>query len=92
MFSFEWDLEKAAENVVKHGVSFEEAMSVFRDPLSVTVAGIAHSEEEERYFTVGMSEHHRLVLVCHTDRGDRIRLISVRLATARERKTYEETI
>ena len=87
---FEWDEEKAILNLRKHGVSFEEAATVFRDDLSVTVPDPDHSVAEERFITVGVSSQDRLLLVAHVERGDRIRIISARELTPRERKQYEE--
>ncbi len=87
---FEWDEKKAKQNVRKHRVSFAEASTVFADPFSLTIPDPLHSEEEDRFVTVGMSTKGRLLVVVHTDRGDAIRLISARLATSRERKSYEE--
>jgi hypothetical protein len=87
---FEWDRRKAAANQRKHGVSFEEAASVFGDPLSLTVGDPEHSAGEDRFVTIGVSTHGRAIVVIHTDRGDRIRIISARVATRREQKQYEE--
>ncbi|HEX6899740.1 MAG TPA: BrnT family toxin [Thermoanaerobaculia bacterium] len=87
---FEWDPVKAAENLRKHGVSFEEATSVFFDSLSATGRDPDHSLSEKRYVTFGLSMTGRLLTVAHTDRGNRIRIISARLATRTERKLYEE--
>jgi uncharacterized DUF497 family protein len=87
---FEWDDDKAKANVKKHGVSFEEASSVFGDPLSLTIPDPLHSEEEDRFITLGASQRRRLLVVVSTDRSDRIRIISARVATRRERKNYEE--
>lgn len=89
MLEFEWDSDKAASNIAKHAVSFEEAATVFGDPLSLTVHDPEHSQDEDRYITMGSSTDHRLLLVSHTDREDRVRIISARLATRRERKAYE---
>lgn len=86
----EWDPNKANTNRRKHGVMFEEAASVFADPLSSTIPDPLHSEDEERYIIVGQSIQQRLLVVVHTDRGDVIRIISARVANAHERKTYEE--
>lgn len=86
---FEWDGGKAGRNIEKHGVSFEEAATVFGDPLSLTIEDPAHSWSEERFVTVGDSFAHRLLVVAHTDRGDVVRIISAREATRRERKDYE---
>ena len=89
MLEFEWDADKAALNVAKHGVSFEEAATVFGDPLSLTVYDPDHSQDEDRFITMGTSTDGRLMLVSHTDRDNRIRIISARVATKRERKAYE---
>lgn len=86
----EWDPRKAAQNLRKHGVSFHEAATVFGDLLSTTVADPDHSVNEERYITVGMSDRRRLVIVAHTARGERIRIISARELTRTEREVYEE--
>lgn len=86
---FEWDLRKAERNLAKHEVSFDEARTVFGDPLAATVQDSVHSETEVRFRTMGRSSQGRVVVVIHTDRGDRIRLISARLAGAHERKQYE---
>ena len=87
---FEWDPKKAAQNLRKHGVSFHEAATVFGDLLSTTVADPDHSINEERYITVSMSDRRRLVIVAHTARGERIRIISARELTRTEREVYEE--
>lgn len=87
---FEWDDEKEAANLRKHGVSFFEASTVFGDPLALTGYDSAHSDSEDRYLTMGVSADDRLLLVSHTDRGDAIRIISARDATRRERKDYED--
>ena len=88
--NFEWDPEKAARNLGKHGISFEEAATVFGDPLSITYYDPAHSVGESRYITLGMSRSGRLLIVAHTDRGENIRIISARQTTQRERKQHEE--
>ena len=87
---FEWDPAKAAENFAKHGVSFEEAATVFRDVLSATGADPDHSGDEERFVTFGISTGGRLLAISHTDRDDTIRIISARTATPSERTIYEE--
>ena len=87
---FEWDPKKAVQNLRKYGVSFHEAATVFGDLLSTTVADPYHSVNEERYITVGMSDRRRLVIVAHTARGERIRIISARELTRTEREVYEE--
>lgn len=88
--TFQWDPAKAATNQRKHGVSFEEAVTAFADPLSLTIADPDHSAEEARHLLLGRATSGRLLIVAHTDRGATIRLISARAATRRERKTYEE--
>lgn len=87
---FEWDEKKAHTNVLKHGVSFQEAATVFGDPLAMTFADPDHSSVEERYVTFGMSASRQLLVVCHTERGQRVRIISARRTLKRERKIYEE--
>jgi len=87
---FEWDSAKAVENLTKHGVSFQEAATVFRDPLSATGADPDHSIGEEPFITFGVSTSGRLLVVAHTEDGDTIRIITARPATAAERKIYEE--
>ncbi len=89
---FEWDPQKAASNFRKHKVSFLEAATVFSDPLSVTVSDPDHSFEEHRYITIGMSDRFRLIMVSHHDRGDRVRIVTARELTRRERDVYEEGI
>lgn len=91
MLEFEWNPQKAVYNKRKHGVSFPEAATVFRDDLSVTTYDPDHSIDEDRYITIGWSQQHRLLMVSHTERGDRIRIISARELTSAERETYEET-
>ncbi|MDO8477318.1 MAG: BrnT family toxin [Candidatus Rokubacteria bacterium] len=86
---FDWDPEKAASNLAKHGVSFEEASSVFGDPLATTVPDPDHSFDEERELTTGLSSQNRLVGVLHTNREEVIRIFGARLATPNERRTYE---
>jgi len=88
-FTFEWDDEKARENLTKHGVSFSEASTVFADPLSRTISDPFHSEDEERFVVLGQSGLRHTLVVVHTYRGDVIRIISARTATSRERKDYE---
>jgi uncharacterized protein len=87
---FQWDPTKARKNLDKHGVSFDEAASVFHDPLAATGADPDHSEGEERMVTFGLSSTGRLLVVAHTERGDAIRIISARVATQHERRIYEE--
>lgn len=88
--TFEWDPDKAAANFERHGISFEEASTAFGDPLSLTKPDPDHSEAEERFLLLGVTFQGRLVVVAHTDRGETIRLISARLATRRERRSYEQ--
>ena len=85
-----WDAKKAAANRKKHGVSFEEAATVFANPLSLTGADPDHSGGEHRWITFGESVRGRLLAVAHTDEGDIIRVISARVATRHEKKLYEE--
>jgi len=92
MIAFEWDPKKAALNLRKHGVDFVEAATVLRDPLSITIFDPDHSRDEDRYITVGMSNHGRALLIAHTDRGDTTRIISARELTRAERKEYEKEI
>ena len=87
---FEWDRNKAQQNIKKHGISFEEATTVFGDLLSLTIRDPSHSIDDERFVIIGYSYKYRLLVVVHTERGNRIRIISARRATRRERKTYEE--
>ena len=92
---FEWDENKARENLKKHRVSFEEAKTVFNDPLLITFLDEEHSEAEDRYISIGTSAPNKVLLVIHTERETAedtliIRLISCRKATASEQKTYEE--
>ena len=89
---FEWDPRKAAANLRKHAVSFAEAATVMSDHLSITFPDPDHSQGEERYITVGTSSRQRLLIVAHTERGDRIRIISARELTRAEREAYEEEI
>ena len=88
--TFEWDDAKASANMRKHGVRFEEAATAFGDALSPTVDDPDHSLDEDRFILLGVTERNRLVVVSHTVRGDTIRLINARPATARERRGYEE--
>ncbi|MCP4347842.1 MAG: BrnT family toxin [Desulfobacterales bacterium] len=87
---FEWDSEKYKKNMSRHGVSFNEAATVFSDSLSVTYSDPDHSCGENRFITIGMSSSGRLLMVSHTDRNDRIRIISARELTRKERKQYEQ--
>ncbi len=86
---FEWNPDKAKSNLRKHGVLFHEASTVFKDPLSVTFPDPEHSYDEERYVIIGLSSANRILIVSHTDRADRVRIISAREATRNERRFYE---
>jgi uncharacterized DUF497 family protein len=88
---FEWDKKKAAANLRKHGVSFEEAATAFGDPLSITIPDPDHSIEENRYLLMGESNSGKLLVVAHTEQSDTIRIINARPVTLGERKTYEES-
>ena len=90
--TFEWDPRKARSNLIKHGVGFEEASTVFGDLLSLTIPDPEHSRTEERYVTMGTTFTGKLLVVVHTDRGDNIRIISARRASQRERSSYEKGI
>jgi hypothetical protein len=87
---FEWDRMKAARNVINHGVRFPEAASVFFDESALFELDTDHSEEEDRYIVLGRSIRSDVLLVVHVIRGERIRLLSARVATPRERRRYEE--
>lgn len=89
-YQFEWDAEKAADNLRKHGVSFDEAVTAFGDPLSILLPDPDHSVGEERYLVMGLSTANRLLVVAFVERPPRTRIISGRLATKRERHDYEE--
>ena len=86
---FTWDRRKNRANLEKHGVSFDEATTVFADPLAASIPDPDHSEGEERFVTMGSSARNRLVVVCHTEEGDTVRIISAREANSHERKKYE---
>ena len=90
--NFEWDPNKAESNLRKHGISFQEAATVFGDDLGITVYDPDHSRDEDRFITIGWSDRRRLLMVSHTDREDSIRIISAREFTPRERKDYEKEI
>jgi hypothetical protein len=87
---FEWDPEKDLLNQAKHGVSFDEASTVFGDALALTIDDPDQSFEESRFLTTGYSNRQRLIIVAHTERGDRLRTISAREVTATERRVYEQ--
>ena len=88
--AFEWDTQKAKENLRKHTISFDEALTVLSDPFSITIPDPDHSIDEQRYIDIGVSSKHRVLVVVYTERGNKIRLISCRKATAAERRRYEE--
>ncbi|HMQ50809.1 MAG TPA: BrnT family toxin [Anaerolineae bacterium] len=87
--TFEWDEEKADINLKKHQVSFEEAKTVFNDPVSITIADPGYSLDEERYIDIGMSSKGQVLVVVYTERRESIRLISCRKATKQEQRVYE---
>ncbi len=86
---FEWDRDKARRNLRKHGVSFDEAVTVFYEPLSATFGDPDHSVGEQRFITIGYSSHGRLLVVSHTERRNATRIISARRATVLERRRHE---
>ena len=86
MLLFEWDKNKAKRNIEIHGISFDEASTAFKDTLSLTIHDPLHSDEEDRFTSV----KNRILVIVHTERGDKIRIISARKATKKERKQYEE--
>jgi uncharacterized DUF497 family protein len=86
---FEWDPRKAAANTRDHGVEFSEAQTIFGDPLEATIPDPDHSEGEYRFLSIGRSAAGRVLVVAYTERNERVRIISARPATARERRTYE---
>ncbi len=88
--NFEWDEDKAEQNYRRHGVHFEEAISIFNDPLAITIYDPAHSSTEERFVDIGYSDQERVLVVVYTERNDIIRLISVREATKSEKRAYEQ--
>jgi hypothetical protein len=88
--AFEWDKDKAERNRKKHGISFEEATTVFADPLSLTIPDPVHSEDETRFVITGLSYKGRQLVIVFTELEGSIRIITARLATSRERKKYEE--
>ncbi|CAN5541076.1 BrnT family toxin [soil metagenome] len=87
---FEWDQDKAESNFKKHKIAFEEAESVFCDPLSLTIPDPEHSVDEFRFVDIGISKNNRLLIIAYTEREDRIRIITARKATKTERQKYEE--
>jgi len=94
-YCFEWDIEKARTNEIKHGISFEEAASIFHDPNAISIFDVDHSQSEDRWLTLGMSNLGRIIVLCHTlndEASDRvsIRIISSRKAKQREIKQYRK--
>jgi uncharacterized DUF497 family protein len=89
MFKFEWDFQKAERNLRKHGVSFDEAVSVFGDELALTFSDTDHTESEDRSRTYGMSNKTRLLVLIHTERKNNVRIISARKATRYEKNIYD---
>ncbi len=89
-YEFEWDPGKAAANLRKHGLTFDEASTVFGDPLALLMSDPDHSEQEQRYLLLGVSNLNRLLVVAFAERPPRTRLVSARRATRRERRRYEE--
>ena len=89
---FEWDFDKAKSNLSKHHITFEEAATVFADPLSMTFPEPDHSHGEARFVLIGKSFEGNILVIAHTERGKKIRIISARQATRKERKYYEEEI
>jgi uncharacterized DUF497 family protein len=87
---FEWDSKKAAINIAKQSVSFAEATTIFGDKFSITIPDPKHSQKEARFVTIGKTISAQVIVVVHTERGDKIRIISARQASRKERKTYEE--
>lgn len=87
---FEWDPRKARQNLRKHGIDFDEATTVFADIFSITIPDPDHSEDEERWVTVGLSNRQRLLVVVHTEEEETIRIISVRAGDRVERRKYEK--
>ena len=88
---FDWDPKKARRNLRKHGISFEEASTIFDDPLYISFLDAEHSAEEERHITIGMSNKVRHLMAAHTERKKMVRIISARKATKNEEKFYNET-
>ena len=88
--NFEWDEEKSEANIRKHDISFEEAKTVFNDPLAMTISDPEHSSQEDRYIDMGMSSRGRVIVVWYTERGPNIRIIGARKAARSQRRQYEE--
>lgn len=85
---FEWDAKKAAKNLKKHGVGFQEATTIFGDQFEVTIPDPDHSESEARFLSIGLSASNRILVVAYTERGDNIRIIHARVAAPKERRSY----
>lgn len=90
MLLFEWDSQKARNNIEIHGISFDEASTAFKDPLSLTIYDPLHSDDEDRFILIGTTFKNRLLVVIHTERNDKIRIISARKAKKIERIYYEK--
>lgn len=90
MLHFEWDTNKAKMNITIHGISFDEASTAFKDPISLTIYDPLHSNKEDRFVIIGNSYKNRLLVVIHTERADKIRIISARKANKNERRYYEK--
>ncbi|MEO0886095.1 MAG: BrnT family toxin [Cyanobacteria bacterium J06648_10] len=86
---FEWDLHKEITNVSKHGIDFTEAATIFGDPLEITISDPAHSMEEFRFLSIAIASSGRLLVVSYTERSERVRIISARIASPKERRAYE---
>jgi len=87
---FEWDDKKAQSNLLKHGISFEEATTAFRDTLSITIDDPLHSHNEDRLILIGLSEDLKTLVVVHVEKRDTIRIVSARKASKKEKQFYEE--
>ncbi len=92
MLLFEWNPNKAANNLKKHEITFDEATTVFQDTLSLTIDDPLHSADEERLIIIGMSHKNRILVVVHTEREDKVRIVSARKATNHERRYYESNV
>jgi uncharacterized DUF497 family protein len=92
MINFEWDIDKAKKNLKKHHVAFSEAVTIFNSELHISIYDPDHSEQEDRYLTIGISSSGRFLIVAHMDRGENTRIISARELTRKERIEYEKEI
>jgi len=88
--NFEWNFQKAESNLQKHAIRFEEAATIFDDPLHITLLDEEHSQDEDRFITIGYSNQNRLLLVAHAEKEQRVRIISARKVTNHEKKFYDE--